>query len=69
VWYYVRAPLREQVDDIYSRMLDIAKGAALMTSTTFEVDFLTGGYDMLPNDRLGELLLEKLKQVGPQVHR
>jgi len=65
VWYYVRAPLREQVDDIYSRMLDIAKGAALMTGTTFDIDFLTGGYDMLPNDRLGELLLEKLKQVGP----
>ncbi|MBL7064759.1 MAG: amidohydrolase [Anaerolineae bacterium] len=65
VWYYVRAPLREQVEGIYSRMLDIAKGAALMTGTTFEVDFLTGGYDMLPNDRLGELLLEKLKQVGP----
>ena len=65
VWYYVRAPLREQVADIYSRMLDIAKGAALMTGTTFEIDFLTGGHDMLPNDRLGELLLEKLKQVGP----
>ncbi|MBE9508322.1 MAG: amidohydrolase [Chloroflexi bacterium] len=65
VWYYVRAPLREQVGDIYSRMLDIAKGAALMTGTTFEIDFLTGGYDMLPNDTLGELLLEKLKQVGP----
>jgi aminobenzoyl-glutamate utilization protein B len=65
VWYYVRAPLRKQVDDIYSRMLDIAKGAALMTGTTYEVDFLTGAYGMLPNDRLGELLLEKLKQVGP----
>lgn len=65
VWYYVRAPLRKQVEDIYSRMLDIAKGAALMSGTTFEVDFLTGAYDMLPNDRLGELLLEKLKLVGP----
>jgi aminobenzoyl-glutamate utilization protein B len=65
VWYYVRAPRREQVDEIYSRMLDIAKGAALMTGTTFEIDFLTGGYDVLPNDRLGELLWEKLKQVGP----
>jgi len=64
VWYYVRAPLREQVDEIYSRMLDIAKGAALMTGTTYDIDFLTGGYDMLPNDRLSELLLEKLKEVG-----
>jgi aminobenzoyl-glutamate utilization protein B len=75
VWYYVRAPRREQVDEIYSRMLDIAKGAALMTGTTFEIDFLTGGYDVLPNDRLGELLWERAS-VGEieagwpsQVHR
>jgi aminobenzoyl-glutamate utilization protein B len=65
VWYLVRAPLREQVDEVYARMLEIAKGAALMTGTTYDVDFLTGGYDMLPNDRLGELLLEKLKEAGP----
>ncbi|MBC7231979.1 MAG: amidohydrolase [Chloroflexi bacterium] len=65
VWYYVRAPMREQVEEIYARMLDIAKGAALMTGTTYDVDFLTGGYDMLPNDTLCELLLEKLKEAGP----
>ena len=28
VWYFVRAPHREQVDEIYGRVLDIAKGAA-----------------------------------------
>jgi aminobenzoyl-glutamate utilization protein B len=35
-WYYVRAPEREQVESIYKRILDIAKGAALMTETTYE---------------------------------
>jgi aminobenzoyl-glutamate utilization protein B len=64
VWYYVRAPNREQVDYIYSRVLDIAKGAALMTGTTFDIDFLTGCYDRLPNDTIGDVLLEKLKQVS-----
>ena len=64
VWYYVRAPNREQVDHIYSRVLDIAKGAALMTGTTYDIDFLTGCYDTLPNDTIGDVLLEKLKQVG-----
>jgi aminobenzoyl-glutamate utilization protein B len=64
VWYYVRAPNREQVDHIYAWMLDIAKGAALMTGTTHDIDFLTGCHDTLPNDTIGNVLLEKLKKVG-----
>jgi aminobenzoyl-glutamate utilization protein B len=65
VWYYVRAPNRQQLDPIYAWMLDIARGAALMTGTTFDIEFVTGCYDTLPNDTIARLLLEKLKQVGP----
>jgi aminobenzoyl-glutamate utilization protein B len=65
VWYFVRAPNREQVAHIYSWMLDIAKGAALMTGTTFDIEFLTGCYNTLPNDVIGELLMKKLNMVGP----
>jgi aminobenzoyl-glutamate utilization protein B len=65
VWYYVRAPNREQVEHIYAWMLDIAKGAALMTGTTHEVEFLTGCYNTLPNDTIGDVLWDKLKRVGP----
>jgi aminobenzoyl-glutamate utilization protein B len=65
VWYYVRAPNRQQLDLIYAWMLDIAKGAALMTGTTCDIEFLTGCYNTLINDTIGHLLLEKLKQVGP----
>jgi len=64
VWYYLRAPRRGQVDDIYARMLDIAEGAALMTGTTHDVEFLTGCYELLPNDVIGGLMLERMKQVG-----
>jgi len=64
VWYYVRAPKREQVEKIYAWMLDIAKGASLMTETTYDVEFLTGCYNILPNDVIGDLLMEKLKEVG-----
>jgi len=64
VWYFVRAPHREQVNEIYSRMLDIAKGAALMTGTTYDIDFLTGCYELMSNDVLGNVMLEKLRKVG-----
>jgi len=64
IWYFVRAPRREQVEEIYSRVLDIAKGAALMTGTTFDVEFITGCYEYLPNNTIGEIMKEKLKEVG-----
>lgn len=64
IWYFVRAPTREQVDAIYARVLDIAKGAALMTGTTYDVDFVTGCYELLPNLALSRLMLEKMQEIG-----
>lgn len=65
VWYYVRAPRRAQVEEIYPRVLDIAKGAALMTGTSVDVDFITGGYEYLPNYIINNIVLEKMRVAGP----
>ncbi|MBX0329980.1 amidohydrolase [Oscillochloris sp. ZM17-4] len=65
IWYFVRAPRRDQVAAIYARVLDIAKGAALMSGTTYDIDFVTGCYDLLPNLALSKLLYEKMCEVGP----
>ena len=64
VWYFVRAPKRAQVEDMYSWMQDIAKGAALMSGTRCEIEFLTGCYDMLPNQVMSDLLYEKMAAVS-----
>ncbi|HEX5166770.1 MAG TPA: amidohydrolase [Thermomicrobiales bacterium] len=64
IWYYVRAPKRDQVESIYQRMLDCAKGAALMSGTTYEVEFLTGCYEMLPNATVSNIMLDKMEQLG-----
>jgi aminobenzoyl-glutamate utilization protein B len=65
IWYFVRAPRRDQVEAIYARVLDIAKGAALMSGTTYDIDFVTGCYELLPNAVLSRLVLEKLHDAGP----
>lgn len=67
VWYFVRAPHRNQVEEIYQRLLDVAKGAALMTGTTFEIDFLTGCYEVLLNEVLADVMWEALQKVGAPV--
>ena len=64
VWYYVRAPKRPQVEEVYNRIVDCAEGAAKMTGTTYDIEFLSGCYNVISNDVLEELLLEKFREVG-----
>ena len=64
-WYYVRAPRRDQVEDIYARVLDIAKGAALMSGTSHDIEFITGCYDTLINTVISGVLQKKMEEMGP----
>ncbi len=63
-WYFVRAPHREQVEEIYQRILKIAEGAALMSDTKYEVEFIAGCYEYLPNETIGEVMREKMEKLG-----
>ena len=63
VWYFVRAPQRGQVEEMYQWMQDIARGAALMSGTSCEIDFITGCYDVLPNAVMSDLLYEKMAEI------
>jgi len=64
VWYYVRTPRRAEVEDVYARLLDVARGACLMTGTTHEVRLIAACYDTLPNKVLGEVLHANLEAIG-----
>jgi aminobenzoyl-glutamate utilization protein B len=64
VWYLIRAPQRDQVDDLYDRVLACAKGAALMTGTTFEVELIKAIWNVLNNTALEDLLEECMIRVG-----
>ena len=65
VWYFIRSPERSQVEELTGRVRKIAEGAALMTETTLEVNFLSGAYNMLPNDVLGDHMMAILEELGP----
>ena len=64
VWYFVRDKDREGVEQLYDRVLKIAKGAATMTETTYEVYLITGVYNRMPNRVLSEVLYKNLQLVG-----
>lgn len=62
-WYYVRAPFKKQVDEIVERLVDVSKGAALMTGTKVSHQVLTGCYNTILNDELNKLLFESMNEV------
>ncbi|SFR63635.1 amidohydrolase [Halogeometricum limi] len=64
VWYYVRAPTREEVETNTEWLRDIAGAAATMTQTTVSERFLTGCYDYRANGVVSELLWENLQAAG-----
>ncbi|MCJ7647901.1 MAG: peptidase dimerization domain-containing protein, partial [Candidatus Lokiarchaeota archaeon] len=64
VHYFVRAPERHQVEELYERLINIGKGAELMTETQMEIDFLSGTYNSWYNEIVDEILLETMKEVG-----
>lgn len=65
VWYYVRAPQREMVDELYQRVLRCARGAAEMTETECRIELLDAIWELLPNTALEKVLAECMARVGP----
>ena len=64
IWYFVRAPLRDQVASIYRRVLDCAEGAALMSGTSCEVEFLTACSELLANEAISDIMLDAMERLG-----
>lgn len=63
VLYLMRAPEVQQVEDIYKRVNDIAKGAALMTGTEVEVEFVKASSNLVPNNVLEKLLYQNMTDL------
>lgn len=62
--YLVRSKDNESVKELYRRVCNIAKGAALMTGTTLEIEFDNAVSNVIPNDTLGQLMYDMMKKVG-----
>lgn len=62
-WYYIRAPERDQTEFIYNWILDIAKGAAMMTRTQLKTEFMEGIYNLIPNKVISELIVENMREL------
>lgn len=63
VVYLIRALEKDEVKSLYKRVHDIARGAALMTGTTVDVEFEGTASNLIPNTMLANVMYDNLSQV------
>lgn len=64
VLYLIRAPKNKQVEEIFQRVNKIAEGAAHMTETRVEIDFVKGCSNLISNKVIAKKLWENLTELG-----
>ena len=62
--YEVRAPKVSQVQELFTRVVDVARGAALMTGTKMNYEITMAFSDYVPNRTLGVVVDECLRELG-----
>src|SRR5476651_803864 len=63
-YYYARHPNMPILDGIWERMVNAARGAALGTGTTMDLDVTGAVYNVLPNTYLSGVMTTNLEKVG-----
>ena len=62
--YLVRSPRLADLEGIKQRVIDCARGAAIMTGTTMEMEFVKGCSNILPNTTMEEMLVANMHALG-----
>ena len=62
--YEVRAPKVSQVQELFTRVVDVAKCAALMTGTKMQYEITMAFSDYVPNRTLGALVDQCMRELG-----
>lgn len=66
VFYYVRHPEAQKVQEIWKRVEAAAQGAATGTGTTVDWEIIHGNHAVMVNETLAKVMDEKLRLVGGQ---
>jgi aminobenzoyl-glutamate utilization protein B len=64
VYYYARHLTRSEVVNVFDRIVDAAKGAALGTGTTMEYEMIGGTHELLHIESLQKRMHKNLETIG-----
>ena len=66
VYYFVRAPKMADSTAAYKRVIECARGAAIMTGTELETELVVALSDFIANPTLSSLMEKSMIDLGPQ---
>ena len=66
VLYLMRAPMLQQVKELYDRVNKVAQGAATMTETRVEIEFIKACSNTVLNTELLHVLQKNMEQIAPE---
>ena len=64
VYYYARHQKRDEVRNIFNRIVKAAKGAAIGTETTMDYEVISGVHELLHIESLQKRMHENLEKIG-----
>ncbi len=64
VYYYIRHPSKDVVEELFLRVIKAAEGAAMGTETQMSYEVMHGNYSLMPNDTLQKIMHKNLENRG-----
>ena len=64
IWWFVRDASMPAAKETYDKLLKVAEGAALMTGTTWEVQYAASAWPQLVNKAIAEAVQKNIETVG-----
>ena len=64
VYYYVRNPEMQMVEELFERVVKTARGAAEGTETSMSYEVMHGNYSLLPNETIQKIVHKNLMNFG-----
>lgn len=64
VYYYIRHPNKDVVEELFLRVIKAAEGAAMGTETQMSYEVMHGNYSLMPNDTLQKIMHKNLENRG-----
>ncbi|QIE46684.1 amidohydrolase [Pseudohalocynthiibacter aestuariivivens] len=65
VWINARQADYDRTSEVYDFLVDVCKHSAQLVGVSFQHLFVSATHGYLPNDRLAEMMMANLQEVGP----
>jgi aminobenzoyl-glutamate utilization protein B len=64
IWWYIRDASGQAAKENFDKLVNISKGAALMTGTTVDMEYVASAWPQLASRAIGQVIQDNITRVG-----